>query len=117
MPHNLAVVTPGSRKKVGEATMKMRPDQLDGAGRAFLPPGRDILGGTRLIEPGQRTSLKMVAPNREGDYDYLCTYPGHWEMMWGTLVVTRDVDAYLQKNPQPKAVATSSAHDHAGHGQ
>jgi hypothetical protein len=59
----------------------------------------------------------MVAPRREGDYEYLCTYPGHWEMMWGTLVVTNDVDAYLQKNPAAKPVATSAAHDHTGHGQ
>jgi azurin len=118
MPHNLAVVTPGSRKKVGEATMKMRPDQLDRDGRAFMPRGNEILGGTKLLEPGQRARLKMVAPNREGDYEYLCTYPGHWEMMWGTLVVTRDVDAYLQKNPEAKPVATGAgAHDHAAHGK
>ena len=38
MPHNLVVTQPGSRKKVGEATMKMRPDQLDREGRAFVPP-------------------------------------------------------------------------------
>jgi azurin len=117
MPHNLVVVTPGARKQVGEASLKMRPDQLDRDGRAFVPRGREVLGATRLLEPGQRETLKMRAPSREGDYEYLCSYPGHWEMMWGTLVVTKDVDEYLQKNPQPKPVATTGAHEHPGHGQ
>jgi azurin len=112
MPHNLVVTTPGSRKKVGEATMKMRPDQLDREGRAFLPRGREILGGTKLLEPGQRATLKMVAPRQEGDYDYLCTYPGHWEMMWGTLVVTKDVDAYLQSHPDAPQHAPAGNHTH-----
>ena len=117
MPHNLVVVAPGARKKVGEATMKMRPDQLDGSGRAFVPSGREILGATRLLEPAQREVLKMTAPNREGDYEYVCTYPGHWEMMWGTLVVTKDVDAYLKKNPEAKPAGTGGHHEHGGHGK
>ena len=117
MPHNLVVVTPGSRKQVGEATLKMRPDQLDRGGRAFVPRGREVLGATKLLEPGQRETLKMTAPSREGDYEYVCTYPGHWEMMWGTLVVTRDVDAYLQKNPQPPTGSAGGGHEHAGHGK
>lgn len=117
MPHNLVVVTPGSRKSIGEATMKMRPDQLDRDGRAFVPRSREVLGATKLLEPGRRETLKMTAPSREGNYEYVCTYPGHWEMMWGTLVVTRDVDAYLQKNPQPPAAGAGGGHEHGGHGK
>jgi azurin/lysophospholipase L1-like esterase len=117
MPHNLVVVAPGARKKVGEATMKMRPDQLDRQGRAFVPRGNEVLAATRLLEPGQREALKMDALNREGEYEYVCTYPGHWEMMWGTLVVTKDVDAYLRKNPEAKPVATGGSHEHGGHGK
>jgi hypothetical protein len=55
-------------------------------------------------------------PKKEGDYDYLCTSPGHWEMMWGTLVVTRDVDAYLQSHPDAPQ-QPDGAHDHAAHGK
>jgi azurin len=117
MPHNLVVVTPGSRQRVGEASLKMRPDQLDRDGRAFVPRGREILGATKLLEPGQRETLKMTAPSREGSYEYLCSYPGHWEMMWGTLVVTRDVDQYLQKNPQPPEGGAGGGNEHAGHGK
>jgi azurin len=112
MPHNLVVTTPGNRKKLGETTMKMRPDQLDREGRAFVPRGREVLGATRLLEPGQRATLKLAAPKTQGDYDYLCTYPGHWEMMWGTLVVTNDVDAYLQSHPEAPQQTPAGAHHH-----
>ncbi|HZN67889.1 MAG TPA: PVC-type heme-binding CxxCH protein, partial [Tepidisphaeraceae bacterium] len=114
MPHNLVVVNGGTRDDVGNAAMKMRPDQLDDRGRPFVPRNRNVLGATKLLEPGQRETLKMMAPDREGEYEYVCTYPGHWEMMWGRLVVTKDVDKYLRDHPEaPAAGAGTSAG--AGH--
>jgi hypothetical protein len=38
-------------------------------------------------------------------------------MMWGRLVVTKDVDAYLQKNPNAAPIPAAGSHDHAGHGK
>ena len=91
----------------------MKPDQLDSEGRAFIPKSNDILAATKLLEPGQRQTLRLVAPMNEGDYDYFCTYPGHWEIMWGRLVVTKDVDTYLQEHPDA-APAPAGAHHHHG---
>jgi glucose/arabinose dehydrogenase/azurin len=108
MPHNLVIVRPGARERVGLASAKMKPDQLDSEGRAFIPESPDILAATRLIEPRQKTALKMTAPSEVGDYEYFCTYPGHYMIMWGQLIVTRDVDAYLQAHPQP-ALPSSTA--------
>ncbi len=99
MPHNLTIVNPGTRPTLAAQASNMRPDQLDGQGRAFMPSSPDILAGTRLLEAGQTQTLKLTAPRKEGDYDYFCTYPGHWEMMWGRMVVTSDVDAYLAAHP------------------
>jgi putative heme-binding domain-containing protein len=39
--------------------------------------------------------LAFNAPSEEGDYPFVCTFPGHWLRMSGTLVVTRDLEAYL----------------------
>ena len=119
MPHNLVVVQPGSRQKVGNLSMKMKPDQLDNQGRAFIPRAREVLAATRLLEPGQHFRLQMTAPRSAGEYEYVCTYPGHWEMMWGKLIVTKDVDAYLQSNPDTGAAKTSAqgAPAHAHHEQ
>src|SRR6185503_17187707 len=117
MPHNMVVVKPGKREKVGTMSAEMTPDQLDRQGRAYIPRTSDILGATKLLEPGQKESLKITAPKIEGSYEYVCTYPGHWELMWGTLIVTKDVDAYLQANPeatQPRPEAAAHhEHNHA----
>jgi azurin len=115
MPHNLTVIKPATRQKIGELSAEMTPDQLDKQGRAYLPRTRtgDILAATRLLEPGQRETLKITAPKLEGNYEYVCTYPGHWEMMWGTLIVTKDPDAYLKDHPEPQQPTTPvNAHDH-----
>jgi azurin len=101
MPHNLVIVKPGAREKIGLASAKMKPDELDGDGRAFLPDSPDILAATKLIEPRQKTALKLTAPSEEGDYEYFCSYPGHYLIMWGQLIVTSDVDGYLRAHPQP----------------
>jgi azurin len=111
MPHNLVFVRPGTREKVGLASAKMKPDELDDEGRAFVPVSQDILAATKLIEPRQKTALKMTAPTEEGDYEYFCTYPGHYLIMWGQLIVTKDVDAYLQAHPQPTLPAPSAKND------
>ena len=112
MPHNLAVVKPGSREKIGAVAEKMSPEKFDGQGRAYIPDSPDILAATKLLEQGMKETLKVTAPNEEGSYEYVCTFPGHWPVMFGQLVVTKDVDAYLQKNPVAPAQATNPAHGH-----
>jgi glucose/arabinose dehydrogenase/azurin len=108
MPHNLVLVRPGAREKVGLASAKMKPDELDGEGRAFLPESPDILAATKLIEPHQKTALKLTAPTEEGACEYFCTYPGHYLIMWGQLIVTRNVDDYLRTHPQPTLPSPAS---------
>ena len=91
MPHNLAVVAPGARQDVAIAAQTMKPDELDAHGRAFMPKSDKILGATRLVNPGKSERLMLTAPTTEGQYEYVCTFPGHWTIMWGTLVVTKDL--------------------------
>jgi len=100
MPHNLVVVRPGTREKVGLLSAKMKPDELDAKGRAFIPQSSDILAATALIEPRHKTALKLTAPMEVGDYEYFCTYPGHYMIMWGQLIVTKNVEDYLRAHPQ-----------------
>jgi hypothetical protein len=91
----------------------MMPDQIDRQGRSYIPKTSDILGGTKLLENGQQETLKLTAPKAEGDYEYFCSFPGHWEFMWGRLVVTKDVDAYLQAHPEPAPAGQGGSHkDH-----
>jgi len=115
MPHNLAIVRPGTREKVGEAAALMKPDQLDGRGRAYIPNTPDIIAATRLLESGQRQTLSLTAPNEEGENEFVCTFPGHYQMMWGKLIVTKDVDDYLQAHPEAPVVGNGATATAAGH--
>ncbi len=100
MPHNLVFVQPGTAQAVAEAVQTQAPDKLDGQGRAYLPNNDSrILGATRLIEAGGKETLDLTAPEQAGSYEFVCTFPGHWSIMRGKLIVTKDVDAYLKANP------------------
>ncbi len=91
MPHNFAIVPPGKHMEIGMAAMTMTPDKLDKQGRAYLPAAfeKQILAATKLLEPGQKETIKMKAPNQPGEYEFVCTFPGHAVLMWGTLSVTK----------------------------
>ncbi|MBL9135637.1 MAG: HEAT repeat domain-containing protein [Verrucomicrobiales bacterium] len=115
MPHNLVIVKPGAREKVGVAASTMRPDQFDNRGRAYVPRSDEILAATRLLESGQKETLKVTAPETEGDHEYVCTFPGHHQVMWGWLIVTKDVDAYLAAHPESKPAGGGGAADHSQH--
>ena len=102
MPHNLVIVEPGQHMTVSTAAMTMtltEVDKKDKRKRQYLPKGHQILEATRLVEPGQKETIKLEAPKKEGVYEYVCTFPGHGILMWGALVVSSDVDAYLAAHP------------------
>jgi azurin len=121
MPHNLVVVKPGAREKVGTAAMTMTPDDRDAKGRAYVPNSSEVVAATKLLETGQSETLRLPAIRTEGVYEYVCTFPGHWIVMYGQLVVTKDVDAYLKENPAPgpavaaKTAAATDVHAHETH--
>ena len=114
MPHNLVVVEPNKHMEIGMAAQTMPPGEKDKKGRAYLPKNFKILEATKLLEAGEKEKLQMKAPDQEGEYEYVCTFPGHWMIMWGKLIVTKDVDAYLQANPTftlpPPGMPAPAAH-------
>jgi hypothetical protein len=66
-----------------------------------------------MLETGQSETLRIRPIREEGVYEYVCTFPGHWTVMYGQLVVTKDVDAYLKANPAVAAApAPAPAHNH-----
>ncbi len=99
MPHNLVVVKPGTRENVVAAALLMKPEDRDRQGRAYVPNSADVWAGTRLLDADQREVLRLKAPTAEGIHEYVCTFPGHGQVMYGQLVVTKDVDAYLAAHP------------------
>ncbi len=84
MLHNLVITTPGAGDKVGKMAMEMG---LDGPALGFVPASEDVLFNTCVIEPETSQSLFFVAPEKEGDYTYVCTFPGHYFNMRGIMKV------------------------------
>ena len=82
--HNLAVIKPGTRQQVLEATIALGPKAIE---KNFVPDHPALLGSTPQVAPGRRYTLYLTVPSEAGDYEYVCTYPGHGQLMWGTLKV------------------------------
>lgn len=103
MQHNLVVVTPGAIEEIGQAAERMAPEP-DAQGRLHVPDSPKVLHATRMLNPGESERLRFTAPAEPGDYGYVCTYPGHWRRMVGTLVVVADLEDYLATHgdtPEP----------------
>ncbi|MGH8019497.1 MAG: plastocyanin/azurin family copper-binding protein, partial [Opitutaceae bacterium] len=111
MPHNLVVVRPGKREEVGLAALQLAPDHRDRRGRAYVPESEDILAATRMLETGESAVLDFRAPGDEGVYEYVCTFPGHWMVMWGQLIVTSRPESI--EAPPPQTTSTTAADHHA----
>ncbi|HVV02539.1 MAG TPA: plastocyanin/azurin family copper-binding protein, partial [Verrucomicrobiae bacterium] len=110
MPHNLVVTGPGARENVGMASATMKPGELDSEQRAYIPKGVEgIMGATRLLQTGERETIKLTAPAAPCVCDYICTFPGHYQLMWGRLIVAKDVDAYLTAHPVASRPTPTSA--------
>ena len=86
MLHNLVITKPGAADKVGEAATKLG---LNGEKYGFVPAGADVLFHTRLLGPTEKEAIYFTAPAQPGDYQYVCTYPGHYVVMRGVLRVTK----------------------------
>ncbi len=86
MPHNLAIAKPGSLARVGDGANRMAA-LPDGGAKRYIPEGGDVLFFTDIIEPGKSFTIHFSAPAEPGEYPYLCTFPGHWQIMNGIMVV------------------------------
>ena len=86
MLHNFVLCAPGSAEEIG-ALADALATQPDGLAKQYLPASPKILHSTPLVQPNQKAELTFTAPAQPGSYPYLCTFPGHWRIMRGVLVV------------------------------
>jgi len=86
MQHNLLLLQKGSLEKVGAAADKMAQDPK-GADNNYIPKMPEVLNATALVSPGEKATLSFTAPSTPGEYPFVCTFPGHWRIMRGVMVV------------------------------
>ena len=94
--------------------MQPTPDRN---GLIYVPRSKKVLAASKMLEAGQKQTLKLTAPETPSDYEYVCTYPEHWKVMFGQMVVVKDIEAFLASNdkygaPPPAAKTSHDEHDH-----
>ena len=86
MQHNLLIVQIGSLETVGAAADQLATDP-EGAEQAYVPSIPEVLFSTPLADPEETFELTFIAPDEPGAYPFVCTFPGHWRSMQGTMSV------------------------------
>jgi azurin len=86
VPHNWALVKPGTLAKVGDLANKIVADP-EAAVRHYIPRSDDVLVYTDVVPPSDQFTITFRAPSEPGRYPYLCTFPGHWMVMNGVMIV------------------------------
>ncbi len=86
LPHNLVIVKPGTEEAVGALANAMLSDPT-AFERHYVPDSPDVLVSTSLLDPQRDETIHFNAPEELGVYPYLCTFPGHWMIMRGRMVV------------------------------
>lgn len=86
MLHNILILHPGTLEQVGMAADKMVADPK-AQEKGFIPELEAVMHASPLVNPGATYTLAFTAPEKKGDYPYVCTFPGHWRLMKGIMKV------------------------------
>ncbi len=81
MGHNWVLLAAGTDVKAfATEAMKARDNE-------YIPEGSDlVLAHTALIGGGEEVTIEFTAP-AAGEYDFICSFPGHYALMKGKLIV------------------------------
>ena len=91
MHHNLAITKRGKGKdlKVAQEAWKLG---AEGFAKHWIPDHPDLLFSTKMADPHSSATLYFTAPKKTGKYPYVCTLPGHAQVMRGTMIVSKEVN-------------------------
>ena len=84
MLHNVVLCAPGRGESVGRAALELG---LEAAAKNHVPDSPDVLYHTAVVLPGASDRIYFTAPAAPGDYDFICSVPGHFMTMKGVLRV------------------------------
>ena len=87
MPHNIVIGKPGSLEKMGTAADQMLADHPTAVKLGYVPDIPEVIAATGLVFPGETEALEFTSPDQPGQYDFVCTFPGHWRIMKGIMRV------------------------------
>lgn len=80
MGHNFVLL------KSGIDVIDFATRALEARDNEYIPEGDEIIAYTKLIGGGESDTIIFDAPTK-GSYNYICSFPGHYGIMKGILVV------------------------------
>jgi azurin len=86
VPHNLAIIKPGTLPAVGILANQLIGDP-QAIVRHYVPDSPDVIVHTDVVMPSDKFTIYFKAPDKKGFYPFVCTFPGHWMVMNGNLVI------------------------------
>jgi putative heme-binding domain-containing protein len=86
VPHNWVLAKPGTLAAVGTLADALIADP-EAVARHYVPTTDDVIAYADITEPGKRQTISFTVPDAPGRYPFLCTFPGHWKLMNGLLIV------------------------------
>lgn len=79
LKHNVVIVRKGDREPIGRAAI------VAGEAKRFVPADTRVLAATDVAGPDETVTLLVAL--EPGEYEFFCSYHGHYLMMKGTLTV------------------------------
>lgn len=84
LAHNLVLIKPGALAEIQKLSMQVNQAVID---RDYLPDHDSVLKSTKLLKADESDEFVFTAPDQPGIYHYICTFPGHAQLMYGALYV------------------------------
>lgn len=82
MGHNFVLL------KKGTDIMEFGEKAVDAVDNDYIPEdSSNIIVHTKMLGGGESTVLKFTAPTEKGEYDFICSFPGHVSLMKGKFIV------------------------------
>lgn len=81
MVHNVVFVEKGKMEQIAQAGIRAGVEQ------EYVPDNPVVIAHSGLVQPGETKKFSFTAP-AAGTYEFVCTFPGHWQKMNGTFTVT-----------------------------
>jgi|TARA_Y100000996_G_scaffold360044_1_gene302290 azurin len=80
MGHNFVLL------KAGVDVVDFATRALEARDNEYIPEGDETIAYTKLIGGGESDTITFDAPTK-GSYNYICSFPGHYGIMKGILVI------------------------------
>ena len=87
LQHNLVFSSSSTEASGQVLAMEALKLGAEGMARQWIPESDGILAASSMADPHIKVSVYFRAPEANGEYPYVCTFPGHFSVMKGVMVV------------------------------